>query len=1028
MSSSLKKFQGLLMEIFQFDSSDLDFGIYRILNLKRELINKYINEELVKKIDSIFEELKKEDLGKIEDELDKAKKNVIDNVAPDAITSTGDIKEEYKNIKACKDYLGVLERKKDVSDLEDIKSQTFNDLYNFFSRYYSEGDFVPQYRYSIKGNRYAIPYNGEEVKLYWANSDQYYTKTGVLFRDYTFFSDGTKEYRVIFRAVNAREELSSNKATKQRFFVLDDELPIELIENNDLIIRFNHRELTEEEVNTYNVGGGSLTSKQEKLCEASTEYILKEVKNTFIKGHLVNKYKNDRSLLLHQMLRYTAKNSRDFFIHKNLMKFLTEQLDFFIKSEVIHIEAIEEGKNIEKHLSKARAVRQIGQDIISFLSQLEEFQKKLWEKKKFVLKTDYIITSDMVPKELHKIILSNKEQKEEWEYLGLDPAESSNDLSNSFYPIDTKHFTPFFKEKLLESLTETRDLDDLLDGLLIKSENWQAINIIKDKYREIVKCVYIDPPYNSPSSEIIYKNNYKHSSWISLMFDRLNISKQLLKSFGTVAVAIDDNEYTYLKEILSMNFNEELETVVVRSNPAGRSTPKGFSLQHEYVVFAVNGVNNKSVGHLEHTEKQIARYDEKDENGQFEWVNFRKHGALKEESPHMYYPIFINKQKLNWRLPEMEWNGATTEWITLEAPNENEQVILPIDENGQHRRWKWGVKRLQDNSDMVKIDKDRTGNLYLYIKSRMPAKGRTPPTWWDKKEYSATDSGTRTLKNLFGQFGSFDYPKAVILVEDCLKVAMVGKTDNVLDYFAGSGSTGHAVMNLNKDDNGKRKYILVEMANYFETVLVPRLKKVSYSFNWKDGKPKDKKGISQFIKYQHLEQYEDTLDNIELTPDKVVKKLFKDDYLLKYFLEFETKENATLLSIDNLKKPFSYKIRVNFEEIGDPEETTVDIPETFNYLLGLKVKKIKYRESDKNKYIFILGEKNNRDIAVVWRNCEDNWNDEDYSQDKVFVVENLLPWKPHIIYINGQSILTPKLGESNVEVRYIEAEFRRLME
>lgn len=1024
MDNSLIKFQNLLKEIFQFEAADLDFGIYRILNFKRDLINTFINEDLKSRVEAIFTEFQKDDLSKLEQELAEARQAVIENVAADAITPAGSIKEEFQGLKICQEYLKLLNSKKDLSDLENIKKQTFNDLFNFFSRYYSEGDFVPQYRYSIKSNRYAIPYNGEEIKFYWANNDQYYTKTGVFFRDYSFFTDITKEYKVIFRTVEAREELGSNKATKQRFFILNDELPVEILENNTIIVRFHYRELYDKEVKKYKVGGGSMTSKQQKLNEFIAENILKNIKDIKLKGFLTKVHKNGRSLLLHHITRYAAKNARDFFIHKNLKKFLSEQLDYYIKSEVISLETIVEGKNVERHLSRARAVRRIGEDIISFLAQIEDFQKKLWEKKKFVLRTDYVITSDRIPKELQSKILANSKQKEEWKLLGIEPPKSKKDLNDNFYPVDTRHFGLDFKEKLLEKLTEDADLDDLLDGLIIKSENWQALNLLQEKYWEQIKCIYIDPPYNSPSTEILYKNNYKHSSWMSLMYDRIQIAKHLLKSFGTAVIAIDDHEYTTLKEILLNNFSEDTETVVVRSNPAGRSTPKGFSLQHEYAVFVTN---DGSVGHLEHTEKQIARYKERDKVGSFEWVNFRKHGGLREESPQMYYPIFINKQTLDWRLPKMKWKETSNEWIVYENPRKNEDIIWPLDEAGHKRRWKWSLKRLLSNVDETKIDRDRTGNFSLYIKSRIPTEGRTPPTWWDKKEYSATDSGTRILKDLFGQYGTFSYPKAVALVKDCLRVGAVGGTDYVLDHFAGSGTTGHAVMALNREDEGNRKYILVEMANYFETVLISRIKKISYSFNWRDGKPQDNEGISQFFKYQYLEQYEDTLDNIEIVPDGAAQQLLGDDYLLKYFLDFETRESASLLNIEHLKTPFSYRLRVNFDEIGEPEEAAVDIPETFNYLLGLSVKKLKYRKSEGRKYVFILGEKDSRDIAVVWRNYEEDWDKKTFKKDKDFIEENILPWKPQVVYVNGQSVLTPELGETRADVRYIESEFRKLM-
>ncbi|MEO0302030.1 MAG: site-specific DNA-methyltransferase, partial [candidate division WOR-3 bacterium] len=335
--TNIEKFQELLKKLFQFESSDLDFGVYRILNYKRDKIEKFIDEELKNKVETDFAKHKDERLSKINEEFEKVKRKVIQSLGENAFTSTGDLKEEFKNTPIGKDYLSIKAQKEEAEKIDEIKNQVFNDLYNFFSRYYEEGDFVPQYRYSIKGHKYAIPYNGEEVKLYWANQDQYYIKTGLLFRDYAFKAG---DYKVIFRIVSAKEELGSNKATKERFFILDDENPI-TFENKTIFIRFQYRELTNEEVKEYDVEGGSNTSKQEKINQKSFDEILKRIEDAALKEILTKEYKNEKSLLLYQINRFTAKNTKDYFIHKNLKKFLSEQLDYFIKSEVLDIETLE---------------------------------------------------------------------------------------------------------------------------------------------------------------------------------------------------------------------------------------------------------------------------------------------------------------------------------------------------------------------------------------------------------------------------------------------------------------------------------------------------------------------------------------------------------------------------------------------------------------------------------------------------------------------------------------------------------------
>ncbi|MGQ9509857.1 MAG: site-specific DNA-methyltransferase, partial [Thermodesulfobacteriota bacterium] len=180
--NTIQKFQDLLKKLFQFETSDLDFGIYRILNYKQDQIRKFIEEDLVNKVESAFGKYKSERLININQRLNEAKEKIVQSLGKEAITSTGELKEQFRDTRLGRDYLSIKAQKDEAETIDEIKLQVFNDLYNFFSRFYEEGDFIPQYRYSIKGHKYAIPYNGEEVKLYWANSEQYYTKTGLLFR------------------------------------------------------------------------------------------------------------------------------------------------------------------------------------------------------------------------------------------------------------------------------------------------------------------------------------------------------------------------------------------------------------------------------------------------------------------------------------------------------------------------------------------------------------------------------------------------------------------------------------------------------------------------------------------------------------------------------------------------------------------------------------------------------------------------------------------------------------------------------
>ncbi len=227
--------------------------------------------------------------------------------------------------------------------------------------------------------------------------------------------------------------------------------------------------------------------------------------------------------LEHHLRQYVRRNNSDFFIHKDLSGFLSRELDFYLKNEVLSLDnlatagqGMSEGWFQQIHLTKA-----VGSQIIDFLAQIEGFQKMLWEKREFVTETQYCITLSSIASEFYAEIAANDAQWDEWrELMGVD----GNDWSEAFlqgHPtlvLDTKHFDPKFVDRLMASFV---DLDEMTDGLIVRSENWQALRLLEDRYARTVRCTYIDPPYNTDASAILYKNNYKDSSWLTLMENRL---------------------------------------------------------------------------------------------------------------------------------------------------------------------------------------------------------------------------------------------------------------------------------------------------------------------------------------------------------------------------------------------------------------------------------------------------------------------------------------------------------------------------
>jgi len=244
--------------------------------------------------------------------------------------------------------------------------------------------------------------------------------------------------------------------------------------------------------------------------------------------------------------------------------------------------------------------------------------------------------------------------------------------------------------------------------------------------------------------------------------------------------------------------------------------------------------------------------------------------------------------------------------------------------------------------------------------------------------------------------------------------------DIVLDFFAGSGTTGHAVIDLNREDGGNRKYILVEMGEYFETVLKPRILKVIYSKDWKDGKPVSREGTSHALKYIKLESYEDALNNIAFTHEadgQEALKLYGDDYLLRYMLDFETRGSETLLNFEKLAAPFRYRLRLRDGEAS--REVPVDLPETFAYLLGLHVRGRKVYHDGQRRYLVYRGSTPEwGEVVAIWRDTE-NWGEADFERDRDFVQGNGLTEGADEVFVNGDSFI-PK-------ARPLEGVFKRLM-
>jgi len=1057
-----------LSELFQLDQPDLDFGFYRIMQSKALQVKTFIDKDLLQYIQDAFgqvdEERKAELQANIDRELEAAKAYGVPD--PEKSPKVMEAKAKYEALR----------------DGATAEADVYDHLYRFFERYYDDGDFISRRYYAResagKAAPFAIPYNGEEVKLHWANADQYYVKTAEYFTNYSFDITQAAEIRkmssdekvmngipdkplkVHFRIIDASEGAHGDvkeSEDKKRFFVLYDEKLIEFNEANELIVNFEYKSLpggknevdditeialTEKYGRSLNKGDMPNLAIAEKVISAvlgvdkDNEYL--DVLKYYAPTDKIPK----RPLLAKYINQYTARNTRDYFIHKDLGGFLKRELDFYIKNEVMRLDDIEnaEAPVVESYLAKIKVIRKIATKLIDFLAQLEDFQKKLWLKKKFVTETNYCITLDRVPEDLYGEIAANDAQRKEWvDYFSIDEIGAPNEVKNAkskdlfekekiSYTVpltveflkandklvlDTSFFTDAFKAKLIESID---NFDEQCDGLLIHSENFQALNLLQERYREQVKCVYIDPPYNTGNdSDFYYKDAYRYASWITMIQDRLSSAIPILNNRGSLFCQIDDYEEHHLRMVLDSMFGEEnrINRIAwVRTFNSGSS--KGLSrklpanLDTIYWYAKTHNFEHKKELR-EYSEGAMKRYDKKDEKGRYKW------------NPMKTY----SKEKLDRLIASGDamWTESSKYPVYKKYLDENSGA--PLDNN-------WN-----DIAGMGTFSAERTGFI-----TQKPTK----------------------------------------LIERCINLSNSLLT---LDYFAGSGTTGHAVINLNRDDNqinpgsGKRKYILVEMGNYFDTVTKPRITKVIYSSDWKNGKPTSRDtGISHCFKYIRLESYEDTLNNLVFddnpTRSKTVESnsSLKEDYMLHYLLDVETRGSQSLLNIDGFTDTTSYTLNVKKPGSDEQVTRTIDLIETFNYLLGLRLENMaapqtftanfirkpdpelpedqytklevdgKIQLADDGKWWFRKVEgwvpadsmnPNNgikERILIVWRKLTGNLEEDNLMLDEWFEKYRISTrdFEYDTIYVNGSNNL-PNLrkDDENWKVRLIEEEFHKRM-
>lgn len=963
----LEKLVELLQELFEFDAKERDFGVYKLMNANRDKIDKFIQEDLVNTIENEIQEIQEKFSGKSKE---NAREEVLEELG------TEEFFDENNNMSKKAERL--LNEKTGVSEneLDNIRSDIYNHIYTFFSNYYNDGDFINRRKRSHHEEPYSVPYDGSDTNFHWVTKNQYYAKTSEQFMRFTF-NHQNNSYK--FNTINSAYDGSG--IGNNKYFVMDNIDNID-ISDNEIKVNFYRRMIGEKDLERFeNISKGT-RSKQDKMNETFT----KELTDKFREENI----SFEKEKLQNKIDEYTTRNQNDFFIHKNLEKFLESELEEYIKTNIVKFN-LKNGVDSLTDISieKARVINEVSIDIILFISQIEEFKRKLFEKKKFITNKKKLHQLTEIPEEHYDTVLDNKKQLEVWkESYSIDVNSLTTDMLEqqpyNQMVVDTSYF-----EGDITTGEEPQNK-------LIKGDNYQALNFLQEKYEESVKCIYIDPPYNTGNVNFAYKDKYQRPTWLSMMYDRLKQAKEILREDGVIFVSIDDNEEQNIKTILDTVFGEENRLATLIWN-LGAGTNRGlFKRSHEYIL--VYAKDESSIDSFRYQE-------ELDELHDFDSDEIVHPSVTKGNNSHkIKFPegSIRNIDEEELKYTEGESLGQTSR-MSIAKGNLvfnsdgwlDEPVVLEAEWEMSNKLKEWLENGEATDSKGQPIKEFFFKNNEIYHRKERTT--MTPSTVIDG---DSTRAGRATIERVLG-YKAYDYPKPVSLVKNLIGLH-TSKNDIVLDFFAGSGTTAQAVHELNRERDEQVNYILVEMLDEAFDITEERVKRTAFSKEWKDGKPQlgeieHELGFS--AECIELESYEEALDAVKFDKDQSSLGDFKDT-LLNYMLDFGTKDSPVFLETDQLSKPKEYTLD------GELKENSVDIMTTFNYLIGLNSITKETKIINDVVYTIYDGVKYNENICVIWRH---NANKVDYELEK----EELDIDDYDRIYINGDSIIEDSIPISS---------------
>lgn len=919
--SAQERFLNLLKrDILKLGLAELDFGIYRILNYRRAEVLTYLDEALPGRI---------------------------------------------------RHWTDALVHLSGQELAETETSNCYYHLHTFFARYWDDGDFIPRARRGGSA-AYAVPYSGQDTHFHWATKGSHYVKSGEMFARYAY-KDGAQEVR--FTIERAEVEKDNAKGSAKYFF------PASLkAVDGGFELAWAWRAATDAEAKRYknkSPARGKDTTPDEIDFESDADNadagltteganLQERTLNAWLAGADFTGAKLPKGinpeLLASNARRFVRKNTSDFFVHPQLGEFLRGELDVYLKHEFVQVWDAPDAE-LPRIRAKFNLVRQIALDLIAFLNQIETFQATLFEKRKFVLQADYLVRCSWLLREGKAVgeklvaeAVANAAQALEWaSWVGQKITVKSKKpdgkkLLTSFphLPLNTRHFNADFKARVLACFD---DIETALGGELIHADNYAALRTLESAYVERVACTYIDPPYNTGGDGFLYKDEFtRHSSWASMMSSRLQASRSLLSSKGVLFSSIDMNERFALEQLLDDQYGAINNVGEIVWNNVTDNNPTRIANEHEYVLCVAKNIRSLDPAwknKISDAKDALVEVGQKLTSEHTDDLELKKHYAewFKENK------LFLGQMD---RYKYIDRGGVFTGSQSVHNPGKegyrydviHDKTGMPCKQPLMGYRFpeETMANLLLEGRILFGIDHNKLIELKVYASE------------YEEKLSSVFTldgrSGANDLRAMFSDGLPFKNPKPTALLEHLLPF-VVQPAQIALDFFAGSATTGHAVINLNREDGGARKFLLVEQGEYFDAVTLPRIAKVMTSPEWKDGAPKD--GVQHdasddadhwsrrtlpLVRVLRLERYEDSLNALDFaqSPMDLISHDAQEN-LLRYWLTEDSEGHAVRLSTEQLNAPFAYQLTLH-EPAGN-RQVTVDLLETARLLLGLVPRRLR---------------------------------------------------------------------------------------